>query len=254
MDTLQVNCLVVYSIRRVPSQLKPSKYICESVLGLNDYLTTALPNLDQASRSTLVQMKKNRTLKWFGTLPPQKQDSICTLAVKRRKEVSKSCKGEAKQRAERRLKNLKQAHAKREAMKEKRLVKREELAKNHLIASSEELLEALSLIDSANLSEGKKRSEKVYLLKTQINIRKKVLNQDIRITFSRSRQQRPLNEVIDELSTFIKENTPSSEILQNPESIIGLRVSHLFLMNGEEKWYKGTIVGYDPSENAHELA
>ena len=242
------------SIRKVLSQLQPSNDICESVLGLNDYLTTALPNLDQVSRSTLVQVKKNKTLKWLGTLPLQQQNSILNLAVKRRKEVSESSKEEAKQRAERRRQNLTQAHTRREAQKEKRLAEREELVQHHLIASSEELLEALSQIDAADLSEGKKRSEKVRLLKTQINIRKKVLNQNIRIVFSRSRQQRPINEIIHELSDFIKENTPFTEILQNPESIIGSRVSHLFVINGKEEWYKGTIVGYNSSENAHEIA
>ena len=106
-------------------------------------------------------MKKNQTLKWLGTLPHQQQDLFCDLAVKRRKEVFESCKKEAKVRAERRLKNLKQAHTKREAKKEKGLlVEREESAKNHLIAISEELLEALSLSDSTDLPEGKKRSEK----------------------------------------------------------------------------------------------
>ena len=43
-------------------QLKPSNDLRESILGLNDYLTTAIPNLNQLSRSNLIQVKKNKTM------------------------------------------------------------------------------------------------------------------------------------------------------------------------------------------------
>ncbi len=42
------------------SELRPSNDVCESILGLNDYLTTAIPNLHQMARSNLVQVKKIR--------------------------------------------------------------------------------------------------------------------------------------------------------------------------------------------------
>ena len=44
-------------IKDVLCQLKPSNDVCESILGLNDYLTTAIPNLNQMARSNLVQAK-----------------------------------------------------------------------------------------------------------------------------------------------------------------------------------------------------
>ena len=50
------------SVKDVLCQLKPSNDVCESILGLNDYLTTAIPNLHQMSRSNLVQVKKNTEL------------------------------------------------------------------------------------------------------------------------------------------------------------------------------------------------
>ena len=48
--------------KAVLQQLKPSNDLCESILGLNDYLTTAIPNLHQLSRSNLIQVKKNKTI------------------------------------------------------------------------------------------------------------------------------------------------------------------------------------------------
>lgn len=59
-------------IRDVLCQLQPSNDVCESILGLNDYLTTAVPNLHQMSRSNLVQLKKNKTMKWLSKLPGEK--------------------------------------------------------------------------------------------------------------------------------------------------------------------------------------
>ena len=41
-------------IKRVLSEVKPSNDFCESMLGLNDYLTTAIPNLHQVARSNLI--------------------------------------------------------------------------------------------------------------------------------------------------------------------------------------------------------
>ena len=41
-------------IQDVLRQLPPSNDDCESILGLNDYLTTVVPNIDQMSCSNLV--------------------------------------------------------------------------------------------------------------------------------------------------------------------------------------------------------
>ena len=45
-------------------QLEPSNDFCESILGLNDYLTTAIPNLTQASRSNLQKESHNGMARW----------------------------------------------------------------------------------------------------------------------------------------------------------------------------------------------
>jgi hypothetical protein len=49
------------NIITILSTIKPTNDICESILGLNDYLCIAILNLDQATRSTLVSVKKNKT-------------------------------------------------------------------------------------------------------------------------------------------------------------------------------------------------
>lgn len=46
------------AVKKLLTELKPTNDLCESILGLNDYLTTKIPNLTQVARSNLVQIKK----------------------------------------------------------------------------------------------------------------------------------------------------------------------------------------------------
>ena len=62
-------------------ELKLTNGLCESLLGLNDHLTTTVSNLSQLSRSNLIEVKKNRTIQWLNRLPFQEQEqsgeSVC---------------------------------------------------------------------------------------------------------------------------------------------------------------------------------
>ena len=40
--------------KHILSMLKPNNDICESILGLNDYLTTTLPNMKHLTRSNMI--------------------------------------------------------------------------------------------------------------------------------------------------------------------------------------------------------
>ena len=74
--------------------LKPNNDLCESILGLNDHLTTTIPNLHQLTCSNMIQVKKNKTMQWFHMLPQTEQQTIVRLAVKKRGEVIKAYKEE----------------------------------------------------------------------------------------------------------------------------------------------------------------
>lgn len=69
------------NIRHILRELKPSNDLCESILGLNDYLTKAIPNLNQIARSNLVQVK-NKTVKWLHDLP-EEELKVIDLAVEK---------------------------------------------------------------------------------------------------------------------------------------------------------------------------
>ena len=68
--------------------VEPSNDISESVLDLNDYLNTAIPNLDQRARSNLVEMKKNKTISWLDELPAPDQENVLATAVQNRPVVA----------------------------------------------------------------------------------------------------------------------------------------------------------------------
>lgn len=76
-------------VEAVLRQLRPNNDLCESILGLNDYLVTALPNMAQQTRSNLIEVKKNKTISWLESLSPQQQQHITKLAVRCRSAVQK---------------------------------------------------------------------------------------------------------------------------------------------------------------------
>lgn len=96
--------------------------------------------------------------------------------------------------------------------------------------------------------------KKLDVIKTQVQIRKKILKQDIHIVFSRSRKQRPVNELLEELCDFITRNSDFPGIVFHPEALVGSRIKHRFEIDGEMEWYGGVVISYDESEKVHEIA
>ena len=61
-------------------KLQPNNDICESILGLNDWISTQTPNLCQTTKSTLVEVKKNKTMTWLQNLAENQRSAIVTMA------------------------------------------------------------------------------------------------------------------------------------------------------------------------------
>ena len=58
---------------------------------------------------------------------------------------------------------------------------------------------------------------------------------------------------MEELSAFIREHGPHSELLQKPQSMVGCRIKHRFETDDGTKWFTGTVVGYDSTTYSHEI-
>lgn len=161
-------------VQAVLGNLKPNNDVCESILGLNDYLTTAIPNMHQMTRSNLVKVKKNGTMKWYQDLPQEQRSTVTKLAVARRRDVLKQYCEEEKARSKQRQDRMKQCHLKRTAMREKAAKEKDLLSQQHIITTTAELEEALEEVDACEATTAKKREKKLALLRTQIKIRKKI--------------------------------------------------------------------------------
>jgi len=153
-------------------KLKPNNDLCESILGLNDYLTTAIPNLQQTVHLNLIQVKKNKTMEWLYQLPHDQRKTIVELAIKRRRELAKHLKEEVLRSRQRREKMVNEKC--RDALHHRAMREREKLSKLRLLTSPDELNMLLSEIDDEAIGA---KTEKHALLREQINIPKKVLKQ-----------------------------------------------------------------------------
>jgi len=254
------------AISAVLKTLKPSNDVCESILGLNDYLTTAIPNMHQMTGSNLVEMKKNGTVKWYQELSPGMKQTVTTIAIKKRQEVMKKCQEEEFARSKRRQENMECSHQRRMVMRERVAKEQQHLSQQHLVTTTLELKKAIDEINSdANSTSSKKLKRSLSLIRMQINIRKKVLNQKVNIPFSHKGKQRPLSDIVKDITEFIAAHPQTTEMnpdalmvqpdINDPVSLIGREILHRFkLDSGKYKWFSGVVISYNAKHKTHEIA
>ena len=151
------------------------------------------------------------------------------------------------------------------------LKKQDELAQKQLkkIHDKEKLTKEIESIGlwlnreevDVGLDSMSRKTEKIKALKLQINFRHKVLDQSHAdnsiFKFSCNRKQHSIDQLKQNLYKLlpqdVDENThepcnPSSlkpslnELIQCPQLLIGQRIRHRFLVNGNLVWYKGTVI------------
>ena len=98
-------------IKEILAELDPSNDLCESILGLNDYLNTAIPNMHQVTRSNLVELKKNKKIQWLQQLRRSQQSDVIDLAVTSRREACASRKDDDARVIKQRRDNMIQVHS-----------------------------------------------------------------------------------------------------------------------------------------------
>ena len=241
-------------IASVLESLKPNNDVCESILGLNDYLSMVMPNLHQMSKSNLVQAKKNKTVQWLDSLPSDQQHDIVELARKSRVQVRKAYNSAEGDRRKARQEKMIQEKKRRDALQKRAAEEKVRLSRIPLISSVDELKDALSEIDEQGISASKKAQMKRALLREQVSVRKKVCQESINIPFTSKGKQRPLATIIKELSAHLQcEGVPSTNSYTS-ESLVGKSVLHRFEVENDEKWFSGFIVSYSPTSCLHEIA
>ena len=219
----------------------------------------AIPNLHQMAKSNLIQVKKNKTIKWLTSQTPDEQHNIVELARKSRNEVREDYKHAAEDRQKLRQEKMIKEKARRDALQRRAAEEKAKLSTVYVITSIEELKCALANIDDENISATKKNQKKRSFLREQINARKKVLNETVNIPFTRMRKQRPLVDIIREFSALLESEGCTSEVNNHvhhnftSESLVGRKILQRFEVHNEEKWFSGFIVAYNAQTRLHEI-
>lgn len=69
------------------NSLIPKNDICESILGLNAWLSGQKPNLKRITKSTLVEILKNKTITWLKKLPEKERTDAINFSQNKRSAV-----------------------------------------------------------------------------------------------------------------------------------------------------------------------
>ena len=133
---------------------------CESMLGHNDYFSTAIPNMSQASRSNIVQVRKKKSNGWTHCLR-KKPEEVLDLVVNHRLTVAKECKEYNEELSEEKRKQMLEEHSKKMALLKKAQKERDK-SHLHIITSSDELSQCIQRIDDENCSPVRKKTSMHY--------------------------------------------------------------------------------------------
>ena len=128
--------------RKILEKLRPNNDCSESVLGLNDYLATALPNTCQQTRSNLVEVSKNKTLDWLDGQSTPMRNKIVQVAISKRSEMAYERKQLAQHHREVRQKQVEAQLEKAQSRNQKRAAQKQRLQQEELITTTVQLEEA----------------------------------------------------------------------------------------------------------------
>ena len=190
-------------IREIMASLKPHNDNSESVLGMNDWLTTTFPNMHQQTRSTLIEMSTNKTIEWLAKQPSDRRNLVTDFATSKRKESQKQ-RHQAQQALEEEYLRQREAAVAKAKVKEGKKARQKELLQEEVMIQSVEVLEqTIRVIQNLSLPERVKSSEIQKLVETQLQIRSKVLQQtDSKLSFTTKGRPRPITELIQKLKEF----------------------------------------------------
>ena len=246
------------STKAILITLKPNNNICESTFGLNDWLTSSIPNMSQQARSTLIEFSYNRTAKWLQENEVQDQARIIKLAVSKRKEVAIEEKERESQQKSARQEQRKRAQAQAEKRAERMRVLKAKLQDEHLIATEEELEQEVLKIKEMPIQERSKKAKLFEMIKTQIHIRTKLLGEKSKIQFTVGGKRRPISQLISELSTIIRDssvelNCPT--FASNPEVLVGHKIKHNFsdAATGKETFWDGDVTDFNSTLQEYKI-
>ena len=249
-------------IKQVLQGIAPSNDICESILGLNDYLQSALTNASQRTKSNLIEAKKNKTIAWLNAQPTENQQNFIEMATKQRQTVAMESKRQMASVKAQRQQVMKETMEKQIEKDLKLQQIRNELTGAFLVISKTHLQSALTEIENdRHMSTLQKTEKQRELIKTQYKIRKTILEQNgIRMCFTRGGKNVPLQQLITEFEKIVDSNPidplPPNFSTDIIPQLVGKEISHRFYdkKKKEYTWYTGLVLHYDDKSGHYEVA
>ena len=142
-----------------------------SVFGMNDWLSTILPNMQQATKSALIEFSYNGTMQWLKAQGEQQKQVLISLAQTRRKAVFEERRQEAaallKAKIDDRIVAIKQAQLNQEKVDD--II--DKVKSEMVITSLDELKVRVDSIKSLSIPASLQKAEIKSLVKKQIQIR-----------------------------------------------------------------------------------
>ncbi len=157
------------SVKSALADVDPTNDLCESILGLNDWLQKVTPNFTQRTVTGMVEVMRNSTMPWFQKQNKEMRDKIINLARKRSKRVREEDHALAEQRRLKRKRAREVEVEKGKARQLKRMKRQKELDETEVLTTAEAVEEALA--NAPGRTAKQIEASKVELLRKQIQLR-----------------------------------------------------------------------------------
>ena len=236
---------IKHKVRAAP---KTSCY-AESVFGQLDHLLRSKPSTKTLAAEACIMFLNNKTLSWIEQTEKDEQKSLMKTASKNVKTLREKYKIRLNEIEQNRRIVMNQAIAKREQLRRDKIRKQEQYTSDILAHG---LWQSETEIDNMVLSYERK-NEKLEAIKAQLKFRKEVLNQipDDKTVFnvtktkegSKSRKQFSVEELVKNLKDHVKQSIVKDNLTETERHVlVGKRIKHRFMIDGEEKWYHGKVI------------
>ncbi|XP_060592795.1 uncharacterized protein LOC132747429 [Ruditapes philippinarum] len=238
---------------KAASTQKHNKF-AESVFGYLDNLLRKKPNISVLASEAYIMFTANKTEQWIESKTEEEKLVLVNEAIKESQTVKENFtrrKAEIQQKQKEGMAERARMAAEKEARRVQKLTDyTSDIINFGLWQSEEEVDRELGDINS--------KTVKINALKAQLNFRKNVLKQnptsdDMKnvYRFSKNENQRNQKLSVDELAVNLKklvqhaftiEPQRNDEDEQRRALLVGKTVKHKFIEDGDEKWWKGTVI------------
>ena len=211
-----------------------------------DRLLREKPNASTLSLEAIVLFSNNKTASWLQSKPQDEKEKLLRKARLCAIDFKKLYRARKLRLQEQRAEIWRSKQVALQRLREKQLKEKEKLTNDLMLyglwQSEPDILQGLAKLDS--------KRDKLNALKTQLNFRKKVLEQQHHnkevFFFSKKKKQLTVDELTQNLVILVKPLTQASlqsASQQSNETLIGKRICHRWIdSDGSEQWYLGSIL------------